>query len=329
MRVLFIGGTGNISSASSELAINKGIELVHLNRGVSGNYSFKNIETIQCDINNIEEARQKLKNEKFDAVVNWICFTPEQIKRDIELFRDITEHYIFISSATVYEKPPKHYIVTEKTHRSNPFWEYSQNKIKCETELEKAHNETGFVYTIVRPSYTYGYTWIPTAFSALYYNPVYRIRNGKPIIVHGDGQSLWVMTHNTDLAKGLVGLLGNKKAFSEDFHITSDEVLTWDQIHNIIGEVVNSKPNIVHIPTDFINKIDKATGDGLLGDKARTFVFDNSKIKSVVPEFKATTLYKEGISRSIQWFEEEQERMVLNPEYENLTEKILKAYGHF
>ncbi len=328
MKVLFIGGTGNISSASSQLAVKNNIELVHLNRGQSKDYRFQEIETLVCDINNPEEAHNILRNKKYDAVVNWICFTPDQIKRDIELFRDITSQYIFISSATVYEKPPKYFIVTENTSRNNPYWKYAQDKIACEQELERARAETGFTYTIVRPSYTYGYTWIPTGLSARCYNPVYRIKNRQPIIVHGDGQSLWTMTHNTDFAKGLVGLLGNSKAYNKDFHITSDEVLTWDQVHQIIGEIVGVEPNIVHIPSDFIHKTDPETGVGLLGDKACSFVFDNSKIKSVVPGFEATILFKEGIRTSIEWFESAPERMQLDEAYERLTEKLLKAYGH-
>ena len=328
MKVLFIGGSGNISSACTNAALDKGIEVFHFNRGKTAYEKIKGLTTIQGDIENVNDRRRLQEQGPFDVVVSFICFTPDQIQRDLELFNGRIKQYVFISSATVYQKPPEHYIVTEDTPLSNPFWKYARDKIACEETLAQLAPENRIKYTIVRPSYTYGERWIPTAFTAREYNPVYRIRRNLPVISHGDGQSLWVMTHNTDFAAAFVGLLGNDKAYNNHFHITSDEVMTWDQIYSTIGEVVGRKPDLIHIPSDFIANMEPDWGAALHGDKACSAVFDNSRIKSLVVGWKAKIPFREGIARSIDWFESKPERMIPNPDVEQRINRIIDRFSN-
>lgn len=324
MKVLFIGGTGNISSACSGEAISQGHELYHFNRGKSTTQELENIIWLQGDINNSADRKIIEEHALFDVVANFVCFTPEQMQNDIDFFTNKTQQYIFISSATVYQKPPDHYIVTENCPLSNPYWKYAQDKIACENLLT---SQNSLHYTIVRPSYTYGKTWIPVTFTARTYNPVHRIRKGLPILSHGDGESLWVMTHNTDFARAFVGLFGKKEAMDNHFHITSDEVHTWDHIYKIIGKIVDHEPKFVHISSDFINDLEPEWGAALLGDKARSMIFDNSKIKSVVPGWQAEVSFEDGIRESIKWFEEKEERMQIDPEAEQKINFIIEKYS--
>ncbi len=324
MKVLFIGGTGNISSVCSEEAQSKGMEVFHFNRQKSGtaNSSEKTI-TIEGDVNSLFDRKKIAQYAPFDVVVNFIAFVPEQIEADIELFKGITKQYIFISSATVYKKPADHYVIKEDCPLENPFWEYARNKIACEKVLQ---SQNDLKYTIVRPSYTYGKTWIPTALSARSYNPIYRIRKGLPFISPGDGESLWVTTHARDFARAFIGLFGNERALNDYFHITTDEVHTWDRFYKIIGQVIGIDPNLLHIPSDFINRFAPDWGAGLLGDKARSGVFDNSKIKRVVPGWKAVIPFAEGIKESIDWFEEKPERMKPDLEIERKMDLIVEQF---
>ncbi len=324
MKILFIGGTGKISSACTSETIQQGHELYHFNRGISDIKEPDKVITLRGDINNPSDRKIIEKHAPFDVVANFICFTPGQMQNDIDFFSKKTKQYIFISSATVYQKPPEHYVITENCPLGNPYWKYSQDKIACENLLT---SQDSLSYTIVRPSYTYGKTWIPVAFTANTYNPVHRIRKGLPIISHGDGESLWVMTHNTDFARAFVGLFGNKEAMNNHFHITSDEVHTWDQIYKIIGKIVDKEPNFIHIPSDFINALEPEWGAGLLGDKARSMVFDNSKIKAIVPGWKAQISFEDGIRKSIAWFEEKPERMKIDQEAEMKTDMIIKKFS--
>jgi nucleoside-diphosphate-sugar epimerase len=324
MKILFIGGSGNISSACTLHALKEGHELFHFNRGTQSDYSFgKEVHTLAGDYNNEKYLGLIAENGPYDVVANFICFTPDQMQRDIKFFSDLAGQYIFISSATVYKKPPDHYLVREDCPLENQYWPYAQDKIACEKLLSE---QTRLTYTIVRPSYTYGKTWIPTALTARDYNPVYRIRRGLPIISHGDGESLWITTHHNDFAAAFVKLFGNDKALNDHFHITSDEVHTWDQIYRIIGEVVGKEPNLIHIPSDFIYEHEPEWGVGLIGDKARSAVFDNTKIKSVVPGWKALKSFREGISESISWFESEPNRMIPDPDIEKRTENLINKY---
>lgn len=324
MKVLFIGGTGNISTPSSHLALSKGMDLFLLNRGNS-KVEIEGASTIIGDINKPEELTE-LKKHSWDVVVNWIAFTPEDIERDLELFRGKTKQYIFISSASCYQTPLRYPIITESTPVCNNLWDYSSQKIQCEERLLKAYREEGFPMTIVRPSHTYG-TVTPLAIGGFNkYNVIDRILKGKEIIVHGDGTSLWVVTHADDFAKGFVGLLGLTTAIGHAFHITSDEVLSWNMIYKITAEALGKEANIVHIASDFICKVEPSFTGSLLADKAESVIFDNTKIKTFVPSFKATIPYSEGIKRTLSWLQEKPERQWIDPDTEEKIENVLRAY---
>ncbi len=324
MKVLFIGGTGNISGASSRLAISRGIELYHLNRGTSP-IRIEGVKTITGDINK-PKTLTELRIHQWDVVVNWIAFTAEDIERDISLFEGRTKQYIFISSASCYQTPLSYPIITESTPLKNNLWDYSHNKILAEDRLTQAYRDKGFPMTIVRPSLTYE-TVIPIAIGGFNeYNTPQRILDGKEIIIHGDGTSLWTVTHAEDFAKGLVGLLGLTQAIGHAFHITSDEVLTWNMIYKILADSLGCEAKIVHIASDFICKIAPDFTGTLLADKAESVIFDNTKIKTFVPDFKATIPFTLGIKRTLSWLDENPDKKVINPSTENQIEAILKAY---
>lgn len=323
MKVLFIGGTGNISTSVSRLAVGKGMDLWLLNRG--NRKSIQGTKSIKGDITS-PEAWERLKQENWDVVVNWIAFTDDDVKRDINLFSNITGQYIFISSASCYQKPLTYPIVTESTPVANPFWEYSRNKIVCEESLMNAYRSTGFPVTIVRPSHTYD-TVIPVAIGGWEeYNIIERLKTGKKIIIHGDGTSLWTLTHAEDFARGFIGLLGHQQATGQTFHITSDEILTWNQIYEAVAHAVGVKANIVYIPSDFIARYDEFQTGNLLGDKSYSVIFDNTKIKTFVPGYAATIPFREGIRRTLKWFEENPEKKVINPETDQVMDKIIGEY---
>lgn len=256
MKVLFIGGTGNISSACAQLAVDKGYEVCIINRGQNLHATIpEGVTVLTGDVHDEMLIRELLKPHQFDVVVDFQVFEVAHIEADLELFHNKTQQYVMISTASAYHKPPVDYLIKESTPLHNPYWLYSRKKIACELRLMQAYREQGFPVTIVRPSYTYGETWIPSAVGGRDYTIVNRMRQGKKIIVHGDGQSLWTMTHNSDFAKGLVGLLGNTQAIGENFHITSDEVLTWDQIYQAIGQAVGVTPKLIHITSEFISAV--------------------------------------------------------------------------
>ena len=332
MKILFIGGTGNISGACTREALRQGMEVYHLNRGSSGKKAPEGVITITADINESGEVTKKLKGLKFDAVANFVAFKAEDIERDYLLFKDITSQYLFISSASAYQKPLSHPIVTESTPLKNPFWDYSRDKIACEDKLNTLYRENDFPITIVRPSLTYD-TVIPVALGSWDdYTIVKRMLAGKPVVVQGDGTSLWTITHSEDFAIGFVGLLGHQQAIGHAFHITSDEILTWDQIYEAVGAAVGVKPNIVHVSSDFIAGVVKEIGQdwlvgNFLGDKSISAVFDNSKIKTFVPEFKATIPFKKGIKRTIEWFQADESRMKINEFWNETIDAILERYN--
>ncbi len=327
MKILFLGGTGIISTASTVLAAKRGFDITLLSRGQHAAQLPPGVKTMIADVND-PALVEKLDSERFDAVVDWIAFTPADIERDLKLFRGRTRQYIFISSTSAYQKPQTHYLMTESTPLGNPYWDYSRNKIACEERLMQAYRDEGFPATIVRPSLTYGETLIPLVLNSWQqsYTAVDRMIRGQKLIVPGDGSSLWVITHNTDFAKGLVGLLGHQQAIGHAFHITSDEVLTWDQLFRIVGAAVGVEPNLVHIPSDFIAAcIPEKTGT-LIGDKSVSVVFDNSKIKRFVPGYCATTSFAEGVRRSLAWFNAEAARKQIDREANATMDKLIRAY---
>jgi len=324
MKVLFIGGTGIISSACSERAIAQGISLFHLNRGKSKEIrSISGVTTIIADIRNSEETKKALEGHSFDAVVDWISFVPEHIENNISIFKNSTKQYIFISSASIYQTPPQSLPITENTPRENPIWEYSRNKIACEDILLAAYQNEGFPVTIIRPSHTYDKTLLPIEGG---YTVIQRILDEKPIIVHGDGSSIWTLTHHKDFAKGLVGLLGKKQAIGEAYHITSDEWLSWNRIYELVGKTLGKMPNVVYVPSTIIAKYDKKIGDSLLGDKTHSMIFDNSKIKALVPDFSCTIPFEEGIKEIITWYKANPEFQKSDAKLNFIFDKIIEKY---
>lgn len=323
MNVLFIGGTGIISSACSQLAVERGIDLYLLNRGTSHRPVPESATVLHADFYNHDAVRSVLGSQRFDAVVDWIAFAPDRIEADLDLFRGRTDQYVFISSASAYQTPPASLPVTESTPLDNPFWEYSRNKIACEERLMQAHRDEGFPITIVRPSHTFDQTSIPLHGG---YTAVDRMRNGKKIVVHGDGSSLWVLTHHRDFAKGFVGLLGNPRAIGEAFHITSDEVLTWNAIVELLAKAAGAKADIVHIPSDVIARYDAHWGDSLLGDKTHCMVFDNSKIKRFVPDFEATIPFSKGVEEIIAWYDADPSRQVVDRRIDGVMDQLIEKW---
>lgn len=327
MKVLFIGGTGIISTASTALAARRGIDLTLLTRGQHRVPPPDGVKTLVADVND-PGLRQTIEKESYDAVVDWIAFTPADIERDLKLFRGQTRQFVFISSASAYQKPQTHYLMTESTPLSNPYWDYSRNKIACEERLMRAYREEGFPVTIVRPSLTYGETLIPLVLNSWQqsYTAVDRMIRGKKVVVPGDGTSLWTITHNTDFAKGLVGLLGHAQAIGHAFHITSDEVLTWDQLFRIVGRAVGVEPELVHIPSDFIAACIPEKQGTLIGDKSVSVVFDNSKIKRFVADYCATTSFAEGIQKSLAWFDADPARKQIDLPLNGTIDKLISVY---
>ena len=330
MKILFIGGTGIISSACSDLVIARGHELFMVNRSVSRKYPVPEGTTVlQADVHADEASLVKLfADHRFDAVVDYIAYTIDDIERDIRLFRGKTNQFVFISSASAYQKPVNNYIITERTPLENPYWEYSRNKIACEDRLLFAYLEEGFPVTIIRPSHTYGTSQIPFGVSSWIHpwTVVDRMKRGQKVIVPGDGTSLWVLTWNADFAKGLVGLLGNEKTIGEVFQITSDEVLTWDQIHLEAYHALRLEPNLIHIPSDLIAMYHPDSLGSLVGDKSNSVVFDNSKIKRFVPEYSCEVNWAEGLRRSLAWFEAHPEFQTIDDQMNSIWDQIIAAY---
>ncbi len=327
MKVLFIGGTGLISSACSQLALERGVDLFLLNRGQRTDTPV-GATAIIADTNNRESLESALAGLRFDVVVNWIAFTPEQIERDIALFSGRTDQYIFISSASAYQRPVGHYLVSESTPLANPYWQYSRDKIACEDRLMRALREDGFPVTIVRPSLTYGDTQIPLVMNSWQkpFTIIARMRQGRPVIVPGDGSSLWPITHNSDFAKGLVGLLGHQQAIGHAFHITSDEALTWDQLYAATAAAAGVPARIIHIAADFICACLPDMTGSLIGDKCSSVIFDNSKIRRFVPGYLATTPFKLGIARTVAWFDADPQRQQIDTESDHKIDTLIDAY---
>lgn len=328
MRVLFIGGTGIISTACTQLAAELGIDLTLATRGRRGANLPDGVHTLTLDVDDTRGSAQALAGKTFDAVVDWIAFTPAHIERDLKLFRSRTGQYVFISSASAYQKPSRNYLITESTPLANPYWQYARDKIACENRLMEAYRGEDFPVTIVRPSLTYGETQITLAVNSWEksYTVVDRMRQGKKVIVPGDGSSVWVITHNSDFAKGLVGLLGLPQAIGNAFHITSDEVHTWDQFYRMVGAAAGVEPQLIHIASDFIGACLPDKLGGLKGDKAVSVVFDNAKIKRFVPNFCATVPFAEGIRRTIAWFDADPARRQVDAAANEQWDKLIAAY---
>lgn len=327
MKALFIGGTGTISTAISKLAIEKGIELYLLNRGNRTDRVPEGAKVLIADIDDEQAVTELIKDIKFDVVADFIAFTPVQIERDIRLFSKKTKQFIFISSASAYQKPLSHYKITESTPLSNPYWQYSRHKIACEEMLMTEYRKNDFPITIVRPSHTYSESSVPLAIHGKKgpWQVIDRMLKGKPVIIHGDGSSLWTITHNSDFAKAFVGIMGNGAALGEAIHITSDEAITWDKIYDCIGEALEIEVKKFHVATDFIIKCQPDFLGALTGDKANTVVFDNSKIKRLVPDYVATTRFDQGIKHSIRYILSHPQLQVEDEEFDQFCDKVIMA----
>jgi nucleoside-diphosphate-sugar epimerase len=330
MKILFIGGTGLLSSACSDLVLERGHELFLLNRSVSAKHPAPaGSVVLQGDIHADEAHLAALvAGHRFDAVVDFIAYTADDIERDLRLFNDKAGQFLFISSASAYQKPPRHYLITEETPLENPFWQYARDKIACEERLIKAYQDIGFPFTIVRPSLTYGPSQIPLCLNNWKHpwTVIDRMKQGKPVIVPGDGTSLWVLTWAADFARGLVGLLGNPRAIGQAFHITSNEVLTWDQIYLEVFNALGLEPKIVHLPSDLIAAYWPHATGSLIGDKANSVVFDNAKIKRLVSDFDPKVRWAEGVRRSLAWYESHPEFQTVDQEMGSLWDRMIAGY---
>jgi len=328
MKALFIGGTGNISTPVSQMAVARGIDLCHLNRG--NRQMVPGVTNLKADLTNTGEVRKAVAGHKWDVVVNWVAYTPQDIQRDIDLFEGFASQYVFISSASAYQKPLLNPVITESTPLRNPYWDYSRNKIACEDLLVRAYRERGFPVTIVRPSHTY-YSVIPVSLGGWEeFTVIDRMRKGLPVVVHGDGTSLWTMTHAADFAKGFLGLMNNIHAIGEAFHITSDEVLTWNQIYEMVARAAGCEARMVHIASDLISDYADhfhypSVRGTLLGDKSHSALFDNSKIKRLVPDYVATIPFSEGIKQTIAWFDADPSRRVIKEETNRFLDGLVEC----
>jgi nucleoside-diphosphate-sugar epimerase len=325
LRVLFIGGTGIISSGCVPRLLAAGHDLTVLNRGTTTSRPLPDgVPVLTADVRDAAAVRQALGDREFDVVVDWVAYTPEHVRSDVDFFAGRTGQYVFISSASAYDKPPRRLPITESTPLRNPYWVYSQEKIACEDLLVQAYRDSGFPMTIVRPSHTYDRTSVPIPGG---WTQLDRMRRGLPVVVHGDGTSLWTLTHHTDFARGFVGLLGNTRAIGEAYTITGDDVLTWNQIYAILGQAAGVEPHLVHVASATIAAAIPQWGPGLLGDKSHSAVFDNSKIKSLVPEFVATVPFEQGAREIIAWRDEDPARRVVDADLDRAIDDLVRRVG--
>jgi len=321
LSVLFMGGTGKISSACARVAVERGIDLTVLNRGRTSLRRIPaDVRTLTADVRDKASIRTALEGLDFDAVVNFIAYTPDHVGADIDLFTGRTGQYVFISSASVYQKPVAQLPIRESTPLRNPYWAYARDKIASEERLTAEYREHGFPVTIVRPSHTYDRTTIPLLGG---WTAVDRMRRGLPVVVPGDGTSLWTLTHHADLARAFVPLLGRPQAIGDTFHITGDETQPWNQIFTTLARAAGAEPYLVHISSEQIARTVPAWGPALLGDAAHSVVFDNTKIKEHVPGWAATISWAEGAREIIDWFDADPARRVADPEAEARIDSLV------
>ena len=328
MKALFIGGTGTISAGITKQLVTMGCELYLLNRGNRKDHLPDGVNLLQADINDEDQVSRLIEELEFDVVADFIAFVPAQLERDYRLFKGKTKQFIFISSASAYQTPLSDYRITEGTPLSNPYWQYSRNKIACEEYLLKLYREEGFPVTIIRPSHTYDERSIPLGVhgSKGSWQVAKRMLENKPVIIHGDGTSLWTMTHNSDFAKGFIGLMGNIHAIGESVQITSDESLTWNQIYQTIAYALGVKLNAIHVSSEFLDACSKEDyRGGLLGDKANSVVFDNSKLKRLVPDFVAATRFDQGIKQTVEYIVAHPDLQIPDEEFDHWCDRVVDA----
>lgn len=330
MNVLFIGGTGAISTASSHETVSRGIELWLLNRGTRNHRAPAQAHLIKADIGQLTDADSSfLRSRSWDVVVNWQVFTPDQAIRDIEMFSGIVGQYVFISSTAAYRRPQRGQLITESDEMGNDYWSYGRDKAECEGIFLAAHREKGFPVTIVRPGHTYADFALPTNIMGLGFGLAERIINRERIIFHDAGQNLWTLTHSDDFARGLTGLYGNKQTQGQSFHITSSDSASWNDILMCYQSILNIEIDRIDIPSTFIDEHSPRLGPTLLGDKARDMVFDNSNIASVVPGYVAEIGYIDGINRTVKWHFDNPDLIYFNPTIGDEIERLIKLYNNF
>ena len=330
MKILIVGGTGTISSAITRQLAASGHDLWLLNRGTRKNEVPASVKQVICDIDDEAEVLRQIGNELFDAVCEFIGFLPSQVERDIRLFKGRTRQYVYISSASAYNKPAASHYITEGTALANPYWEYSRNEIACEELLMHEYRDNGFPVTIIRPSHTYCERSVPVSVHGLKgsWQVLKRMMEGKPVLVHGDGSSLWTLTWNEDFARGFIGLLGNPKAIGEAFQIMSDEQLTWNQIYQCVANALGVEFRPYYVASEFLAATSPKEWDftgNLLGDKAVTVVFDCTKLKRAVPGFQATVRFDEGVRRCVANLKEHPELQTEDPEFDAWCDRIIAA----
>jgi nucleoside-diphosphate-sugar epimerase len=324
LRVLFLGGTGVISSAVADLAVERGIDLTLFTRGASGRTGPDGASVRHLDVRDPAALRDAVAGQEYDAVVDWLAFTPDHVHADLEVFEGRTGQLVFISSASAYQTPPVLLPVTESTPLRNPWWQYSRNKIACEDVLMAAYRDRGVPVTIVRPSHTYGPSLVPLEGG---WTAVERMRQGRPVVVHGDGTSLWTLTHHRDFARGFVPLLGDPRTIGEAVGITGDDVLTWDRIAHTLAAAAGTEARIVHVPSDAIAAADPQWGAGLLGDKAHARVFDTSKLRRLVPDFVTTTRFDQGAREIVAWHDADPARRRVDPDLDSVMDRLVERFG--
>jgi len=323
-RALFIGGTGIISTACSREAVQQGLEVTVLNRGETSHRTVPDgVESLRADVRDPAAVRAAVGDREFDVVADFLGFTPEHVQQDLDLFRGRTGQYVFISSASAYQTPPARLPVTESTPLRNPYWEYSRNKIACEDLLVREYRDRAFPMTIVRPSHTYDPTLVPFDGG---WTVVERMRQGREVVVPGDGTSLWTLTHHEDFARAFVGLLCRQDALGEAFHITSHEAPTWNEIYAAMAAAAGVEPRLVHIASDAIAAADPDLGAGLLGDKSHSMVFDNSKVRQLVPGWAAQVSFRQGAREIVAWHDEDAARRAVDPRLDALFDALVEAY---
>jgi nucleoside-diphosphate-sugar epimerase len=322
--VLFIGGTGIISSACTRRALDVGMEVFILNRGTSKTRPApEGSQLLTGDLEDEESVREAIGDRSFDVVADFRAFTPAHVQSRLGLLRDRMGQYVFISSASAYQTPPQHLPVVESTPLRNPFWQYSRDKIACEDLLVKAYRDEGLPATIVRPSHTYDKTLLPFDGG---WTVVDRMRRGVEVVIPGDGTSLWTLTHHADFAHAFVGLLGHPAAIGDSFHITSDEWLTWNQIFATVAQAAGVEPTVVHVPSDAIAAVDPAWGAGLLGDKAHSLIFDNSKVKTLVPDYVATIPFAQGAAEIMDYYDADPSRQQVDDDMNATMDRLVEAH---
>ena len=324
LSVLFIGGTGVISSACSALAVERGMDVFLLNRGRSKTRPAPDgCVLLTGDAYDLDSLRAAVGDREFDVVADFLAFTPHDVQTRLTALGGRIGQYVFISSASAYQTPPTQLPVVESTPLRNPYWQYSRDKIACEELLTRAYRDEGLPATIVRPSHTYDRTLLPFDGG---WTVVDRMRRGAEVVVHGDGTSLWTLTHHADFARAFVGLFGHPAAIGDTFHITSDEWLSWNQIYAVVADAAGVEPQLVHVPSEAIAVVDPVWGAGLLGDKAHSMIFDNTKVRRLVPDFVARVRFHEGAKEIIDWYDENPGRQRVDEALDATMDRLVDAY---